>query len=181
MADTSAISPGTMADDDATGTINWNNPDNAKVSDDIYADTISNGALGQSPNEAYENSIKIVKGGVISGDEKSTGVGLAGVNNYVSYGSSSDLWGLAWTPSDINSSDFGVVYSARGETAISHYLKATNFGLSIPTGATINGILAEVEQAFGWFPSSDIYVRVDHIRVTVYYSTKISPFPTFYR
>lgn len=28
----------------------------------------------------------------------------------------------------------------------SHYLKATNFGFSIPSGATINGIVAEIEK-----------------------------------
>jgi len=29
---------------------------------------------------------------------------------------------------------------------VSHYLKATNFGFSIPSGATINGILVEIER-----------------------------------
>ena len=74
MANTSATSPGTMADDATVGTVAWSNPDNAKVSDDVYA---------------------------------TVGVDFA------------------------------------GET--SHYLKATNFGFAIPAGATINGILVEIE------------------------------------
>ena len=73
-SDTGALSPGTIADDATVGTVAWTNPDNAKVSDNVYA-TVS----------------------------------LIGIG-------------------------------------ISHYLKATNFGFSIPTGATINGILVEIEK-----------------------------------
>ena len=74
MADTGAISPGTMADDATVGTVAWTNPDNAKVSDSVYATAVV------------------------------------------------------------------------ANTEITHYLKATNFGFVIPTGATINGILVEVEK-----------------------------------
>ena len=67
------MSPGTVVDSDATGTVAWTNPMNATTSDNVYA-TIS------------------------------------------------------------------------CPTGISHYLKATNFGFSIPTGATINGIVVEIER-----------------------------------
>jgi len=67
-------SPGTMADDATVGTVAWSNPDNAKVSDDVYA-----------------------------------------------------------------------TVEGRDSSFLTHYLKATNFGFSIPTGATINGITVEVE------------------------------------
>lgn len=75
-SDTGAVSPGTMADDATIGTVSWINPNNAKVSDNIYT-TATNGA-------------------------------------------------------QVN--------------ATTHYLKATNFGFSVPTGATINGITAEFER-----------------------------------
>lgn len=68
-------SPVTMADDGSVGTIAWNNPDNAKVSDNIYAQAI------------------------------------------------------------------------HGSGGYSHYLKATNFGFSIPTDATIDGIVVEIERS----------------------------------
>ena len=180
MASIGPLSPGTMADDSAVGTVSWTNPNNAKVSD----------------------------------------------NNYVTFEG----------------------YLA--ET--SHYLKATNFGFSIPTGVTINGILVEIErksyfQSFfidstvkivksdgsigttnkadtaNLWPTTDTYKSygadndlwgetwteadieninfgvvlsarynnyeeystcgVDHIRITVYYTeaTTKSPFPTFFR
>jgi hypothetical protein len=73
MADTGALSPGTMADV-TTGTVPlWINPDNAKLSDDVHT-------------------------------------------------------------------------TAAVRRTYSHYLQATNFGFTIPTGATINGILVGVEK-----------------------------------
>src|ERR1035437_7300149 len=76
MASQLQILAGTMADDATVGTVAWSNPDNAKVSDNVYA-----------------------------------------------------------------------VFNQTGTvTTHSHYLKATSFGFSIPTGATINGILVEIER-----------------------------------
>ena len=78
MADTGALSPGTMADDSSVGTISWSDPNNAKASDDQYS-----------------------------------------------------------------------LASASTGTFYSHYLKATNFGFAIPAGATIDGILVEIEKKKG--------------------------------
>lgn len=154
--------PGTMANDDTVGTVDWANPDRAKISDDSYAQWLElgttihylkatnfgfsiptgatiNGILVEIEQireaDATENSIKIVKGGIISGDEKSTGAELPDVEAYVSYGASDNLWGLSWTAEDINLSTFGVVYSAK---------------------RTVLDV-----------------VGVDHIRITVYYTTSI--------
>jgi hypothetical protein len=83
MTATAATSPQTMADDATIGTVAWTNPNNSKVSDNIYA----------------------------------------------------------------------TVADQEGDVT-THYLKATNFGFSIPTGATIDGILVEIERkdsgAFDW-------------------------------
>ena len=153
---TVATSPGTMADDATVGTVAWSNPDNAKASDDNYSTVAGlshylkatnfgfaiptgatiNGILVEIEQKDFgsngsENSIKIVKGGVISGDEKSTGANMPDADAYVSYGSSSDLWGLSWTMDDINLTTFGVVFSVNGVTGVS----------------------------------------IDHIRITVYYTT----------
>lgn len=62
-------------------------------------------------------SIRLVQGGVISGNDnivRATGLDwpVFDPNTYVSYGNSTDLWGLTWTPSDINDPNFGVVYRA---------------------------------------------------------------------
>ena len=55
---------------------------------------------------------------------------------------------IAWTtPSNAAISD-GVFTAAAVlcSTAASNYLKATNFGFSIPVGSTINGILVEIQK-----------------------------------
>ena len=39
MADTGATSPGTMADEDTVGTFTWSDVDNAKISNNTYAET----------------------------------------------------------------------------------------------------------------------------------------------
>ncbi len=92
MASQLQILAGTVVDDATVGTVAWTNPDNAKVSDDVYATN---------------------------------------------------------TPTD---------------QGISHYLKASNFGFSIPSGATINGILVEFERkanvASGIQNIKDKYIKI---------------------
>jgi len=58
-----------------------------------------------------DNSVKIVKGGAIQGDEKKLTGAWGTSDAYYSYGDATSLWGLAWTPADINSSTFGIVIS----------------------------------------------------------------------
>jgi len=159
MADTGALSPGTMADDDTIGTETWSNPDNAKTSDDSYASVV----VGTAAKKIY--AIQIVKSdGNIGSTNKSDDVTITDVEQYISYGAADDLWDESWSPSDINNSNFGVVYACY-KYAISHYLKATNFGFAIPSGATIDGIIVAVER---YAEASTVYV--DHIRITVYYT-----------
>lgn len=59
-----------------------------------------------------ESAIRIMKGGAIGATNKSTNA-VFPAESFVSYGSSSDLWGETWTYSDINASDFGSVFSAQ--------------------------------------------------------------------
>jgi len=175
MSSIGPLSPGTVIDDSSVGTVAWSDPDNAKVSDDIY----TTAALGEGQTSCYlkvtnfgfsipssatingilveverkrsgvtitDSSIRIVKGGSISSTNLSTGAVWPGIESYDSFGSSSELWGESWTATDINSSDFGFVISA--STA---------------------GIARTAS--------------VDHIRITVYYTELVndSPFPSFFR
>lgn len=57
-------------------------------------------------------SVKIVKGGSITGDEKAYATGWSTTEALFGYGSPTDLWGTTWTPSDINSANFGVAFAA---------------------------------------------------------------------
>ena len=162
MASEGPNNPGTVVDDGSIGTRAWSNPSNAKVSDDQYATTSYMGTFS-----VYDESVKIVKsdGSFGTEDKANKTTRWPSSDTYFSYGGATDLWSETWTPSDINSSNFGVAIAARSSAfGTTHYLKATNFGFSIPAGATINGILAEVEKKH----SSNLYV--DHIRITVYYT-----------
>ncbi len=114
-------SPGSVVDDVGIGTRAWANPLNAKVSDNLYAQT--SGSIGNPTNTEY--IIKIVKNGVITGENKSTGASLPASDTYVSYGNSTDLWGETWTAEDINNGNFGFVFSAKVEferPQYTHYL-----------------------------------------------------------
>ena len=55
---------------------------------------------------------------------------------------------IAWSnPDNAKTSDnsYAIFHHSKG-SPISHYLKATNFGFSIPDGATINGIIVSIER-----------------------------------
>ncbi len=134
---------GTVANDASIGTVAWVNPTNAQGNQTTvyaYVDLLNAGVV--------ELSIKLIKGGVISGTDKSTGATIPTTLTTVNYGSASDLWGLTFTPTDINSSNFGVVFASQEPLAPteSNYLSATNFGFSIPAGSTINGISCSITQ-----------------------------------
>jgi RNAse (barnase) inhibitor barstar len=57
-----------------------------------------------------ESIVKLFKGGVIVGSNKSTGATLPGSLATVSYGGAADLWGTTWTPTDINATNFAVAF-----------------------------------------------------------------------
>ena len=52
---------------------------------------------------------KLVKGGTVSGDNKSTSIPSAVAEKIL--GGEADMWGLTLTPSDVNASNFGAVVS----------------------------------------------------------------------
>jgi len=172
-------SPGTLANDATVGSTAWTNPSNAAASDNSYAVASGIGAFstyaGVNGTGIEDGPIKLVKGGVIGGDDLSTLANYPTSDTYLSYGGPTSLWGLSWTPADINASNFGVAVSAREtkfDETVAQYLKATNFGFSIPTTATINGIKVEVElKADTALLAAHTDAYIDHIRITVYYST----------
>ncbi len=59
-----------------------------------------------------DNSVRIVKNGIITGSEHAIGGDWPGSDAYFTYGSSSDLWSTTWTAADVNASGFGVTISA---------------------------------------------------------------------
>ena len=141
-------SPGTAADDSGIGTITWSDVDNAKVSDGAYATgvTLNLGdkthwlkltnfgfdipsgttiigikvdVLGYTTGFAAVYA-RIVKGGTISGSDKTVNLGSVIPTSYsdITGNDANDLWGQTWTYSDINSSGFGVALYTEDTAAV---------------------------------------------------------------
>jgi len=167
MASQGPLNPATAADNAGTGTIVWTNPGNIFSSNNVYATSVYTSPTPTNSHfliatnfgfsipagatidgvvvevetgttgAAFENIIKLVKGGVVSGSNLVVGFGAwPGPDTIASFGSSSNLWGNTLTYSDINASDFGVAYSVTGQKS----------------------------------GKSNVTIRVDHIRITVYYT-----------
>ncbi|WP_207511967.1 T9SS type A sorting domain-containing protein [Longitalea luteola] len=58
-------------------------------------------------------NVQIIKNGVLTGtNQADQSTSWPGSDTYTSYGNTNDLWGTSWTPNDINSSNFGISFSA---------------------------------------------------------------------
>lgn len=130
-------SPGTVIDAGG-GTGTWTNPGNATSSNNVKARmdsghvessylkatnfgfsipsgaTIDGIVVGIERSASFgtifvgDKTVKMVKAGTISGTNKATATVYPLGDTYEDHGSNSDLWGLTWTDSDINDTNFGV-------------------------------------------------------------------------
>ncbi len=62
---------------------------------------------------AYDLNLQMVKAGSPAGSNKATLTIYTTSQVTATYGSSTDLWGTTWAPSDVNASNFGFSYSAQ--------------------------------------------------------------------
>lgn len=58
-----------------------------------------------------DSKVRIVKGGVIGTTDRADTTNWSGSDTTITYGSSTDLWGLTWTAADINANNFGFAIS----------------------------------------------------------------------
>ena len=138
----------TAADDNTVGTITWNSPSNAEISDNLYAtasyagtSTVTTHYLKLSnysfaiPTSAEilgikvsierkashsvttleyvrDSAVKLLRAGVVEATNKAiTATNWGTTETTIDYGSGTDMWSAAWTPADINDTDFGIVLS----------------------------------------------------------------------
>ncbi len=144
---------------------------------------------GATLGAVQDNLVKLVKAGSVVGSDQSNLVHWPVDFTGIAYGDASDLWGTTWTPAQINDADFGGAISAdmnaEGEARIdavrvrvnytvtsstsfrsnTHYLKASDFGFTIPDEAVVTGIQAEVERHAS-DNSGDDFVRDNQVRLT---------------
>jgi hypothetical protein len=157
-------SPGTMADDDSVGTSEWIDYNNAKVSDNVYA--YSDFWTTTHYLKASNFSFSIPIGAVINGikveiERKRDGDGnaydeavkLVKADGSIGSENKADTVN-SWQTSDTYKS-YGGVSDLWGETLTPTDINDADFGVVLQAD----------------FASSDEIARVDHIRITVYYST----------
>lgn len=96
-----------------------------------------------------DNRVSLVKSGVIESTNKAaTGTNWSGSLSNATYGGTTDLWGSAWTPSEINSTDFGVVLSAINSNTGSTRTAAVDY-MRITVTYSIPGDLSWYTQSSG--------------------------------
>jgi hypothetical protein len=61
-------------------------------------------------------SVRIVKNGFITNNEKATGTSYPVSNKYITYGSPSDQWNQTWNYKSIDNNNFGVAIAAQRNT-----------------------------------------------------------------
>ena len=173
MEDTGWISPGTMAEEDSGGNRTWSDPDNAKVSDDNY--TRSN-VISSSPpynitnylkatNFGFSIPIGVTINGIEVEIEKKATYGNNAIDNTVKIIKADGTIGTTnkadtatkWGTTDAYAS-YGLSSDLWGETWTPADINNSNFGV-VFAGEGVLGSL---------------WLYVDHIRITVYY-TKIEP------
>jgi hypothetical protein len=175
MPETGWLSPSTVVDNNAVGTLTWANPGNAAAQDDTYASVTGQtnaqshylkatgfGAAipaGATPNgievgfDAYRSGgmgtpftvVRLVLGGVVSGDNKAAGSFPTGdTDTYTVFGGVADLWGLSPTEAALEASDFGVVLSVnmQGSGAFSAYVDLVRVRITY-TEAAAGGMAPE--------------------------------------
>jgi hypothetical protein len=96
-----------------------------------------------------DDVVKLVKNGVVVGDNKASTTSWPTTDTYAYYGSTSDLWGTTWNASDIKSSDFGVVLSAKRSNGGDRDLSVDHIYITVTysadtTGPTISGVTSSL-------------------------------------
>lgn len=73
-----------------------------------------------------DKNVFIVKNGSIVGTNHASGAGWSGSDAVATYGSNNDLWSTAWTPTQINSANFGLAFSAQMNAGLASLFLTTN-------------------------------------------------------
>lgn len=163
MASQGPLSPSTLVDD-PTGNYAWANPGNAAVSDDVYSTAVV-GAIDSNALKATNFGFSIPSGAFISGIVAEVEAKASSANTSTLYVYAIDTLGdyTSNRSTTIGTADayypFGNSTDLWGTTWTVNHINSSSFGVGVTAVNTNNTI------------------SIDHIRVTVYYSS--SPFPVF--
>lgn len=77
----------------------------------IEVTVVKNGTNGLSYS-VTDREVRIIKGGVITGNNLAVGGKWPSSDQTFTYGNSTETWGTTWTPADVNANNFGIAISA---------------------------------------------------------------------
>jgi hypothetical protein len=153
------------------GTVAWTNPQNIEANDGASAtclpgiaitDDLVGGVFGFSipagntikgiflevsantpatTNVEKFNNVRLLKAGVAVGTDHATATTLTPTPTIFTYGSSSDLWGTTWTPTDINGTGFGALINMASTVGGPGTLQVDFFRITITSTAPSSGFL----------------------------------------
>lgn len=113
------------------------------------------------------NSVQAVKALTAVGSELAAANAVGVSESVTSFGGSSNLLGTTWTAADINATGFGVIFRFSMTSGTSSYLRATNFGFSIPTDETILGIQFGISSKGTGAGTASATISVNYVSCTV--------------
>ena len=145
--------PDTWTDDNAVGTITWGTTTKVLVSDNTYATAAAGTShylkglnlLSAIPTDATIKGIKVTREGQAVTASASTGATAPGTQASDS-SEGTDAWTNTGNVAASDDSDASIGSAVSTPTEL---LKLTNFGLAVPTTATIVGIECKIERAGG--------------------------------
>ena len=115
-----------------------------------------------------DSTVSLMKGGMITGDNKAGASVWSNSVALANYGSASDLWGTTWTPSDINASNFGAALSVTSNSGTNHtgsvdYIQIT-VTYTLPPKLTVTKVV--VNDNGGTKVVADFTIQIDSTTVT---------------
>ena len=88
-----------------------------------------------------DSRIRIVKGGAVQTTDRSLPTAWPTTDTGANYGTTSDLWGTTWSPSDINSAGFGVAIAATRGNGGARIARVDSVSITVtytrPTSTTV--------------------------------------------
>jgi hypothetical protein len=153
----------------ALGVYDWQDANDAISENDSYA-------YIQRNNVFQDVEVLLVENGVQLGDNRASFQDIYPPDppEYWSYGGASDTWNATLTDTIVNSASFGVAirWMEIIDSDLTDAIFIYNFGFSVPSGATIDGVI--IEARIGPNSGGDFYPGVDNVRATVYYTAASS-------
>jgi subtilisin-like proprotein convertase family protein len=142
---TSWINTSRVSANDNSYTTTTDNLDNGDVSEGLIATNfgfaipanatitgvqVTIGRFASNSNTIRDNNLQLVVGGATTGANRASATGWTSSEIAAAYGSTSDLWGTALTPAQVNASNFGVslaveCYSGNNRSPFVDYIQIT--------------------------------------------------------